>query len=120
MTPSAPSAIDCVGPAFERVKWLLIKPFRWSVWWRLAVIALAISGSGFNVVFRIPDLISATHRGRQDFSPWSDITQQPHFLALVILLAFLVALLVFVHLYISSVLRFILFGAVATGSYRIR
>ena len=120
MAPFASSAIDCVGPAFERVKWLLIKPFRWAVWWRLAVIALAIGGSGFNAIVRIPDLANATRRGRQDFSPWSDITHQPHFLALAVLLAFLVVLLIFVHLYISSVLRFVLFDAVATGRYHIR
>lgn len=120
MAPQAPSAIDCIGPAFERVKWLLIKPFRWAVWWRLAIIALAISGSGLNVAFRIPDLLHAARRGRQDLIPWSDISQQPHFMALVTLLIFLIALLVFVHLYVSSVLRFVLFDAVATGRYRLR
>jgi hypothetical protein len=125
MTPQLPSAIDCVNPAVERAKWLLLKPFRWAVWWRMAIIALAVSGGAAGNLLRIPDLVNATRRRKEeaDFlqaTPFGGITQTPHFWAMAALIAFLLVLLVFVHLYVSSVLRFVLFDAVSTGQYRLR
>src|SRR3954465_2450391 len=107
--PSAlPSAVDCVSPAIERLKWLLFKPFRWGVWWRLAIIALAVSGEAIGNLFRIPDLANAARRGKQDFFASglpTDIFREPYFAALVALLVFLFIVLIFVHLYVGSVLR---------------
>src|SRR4051812_25609936 len=124
MPPALPSAVDCVSPAIERLKWLLFKPFRWAVWWRLAIIALAVSGEALGNLFRIPDLANATRRGKSDFLAAPDIfagiAHEPYFIALLALLVFLFVLLIFVHMYVGSVLRFVLFDAVSTGQYRLR
>ena len=124
MPPALPNAVDCVSPAIDRAKWLLFKPFRWAVWWRLAIVALAVSGEAIGNMFRIPDLVRAgRHAGKQDLVAGTGIgsvMREPYMFAIIALLAFLFLLLIFVHLYVGSVLRFVLFDAVSTGQYRLR
>lgn len=115
MSAPRPSAVDCITPAVDRAKWLLLNPFRWSVWWRLAVVALATSGELIGNSFRIPDLINATRQNKELVSV-TDVFSP----ALIALLVVLGLTLIVVHLYVSSVMRFIMFDAVSTGQYRLR
>jgi hypothetical protein len=129
MVPVPISAPDAIAPAFNRARQLLLIPFRWSIWWRLALISMAISGEVWGNLVRIPDILNATRsarRGSEEYFaapslpsifPGMSMTQIAVFIAV---LATLFLILVLVHMYIGSVLRFILFDAVATGRYRLR
>jgi hypothetical protein len=130
MVPRPISAVDAVNPAIQRTRQLLISPFRWPVWWRLALIAMVVSGEVYGNLVRIPDLLNATRNARtspQDFvartSIWTDIFGGMGRGETVMLIAVVVVLLlalVIVHIYIMSVVRFILFDFATTGRYRIR
>jgi hypothetical protein len=103
------SAIDAIGPAFQHAKAQLLQPFRAAQWAKLALVGLLageLSSGGCNTrAFRPPG-----SSGGQHFPV-------PH--ANVLLYAGLVALLVvlgtvlwILFLYVSSVMRFILFDSV--------
>ena len=116
------SAIDSITPSVQRAQQQLLKPFRFSFWWRMAVVAFfAGEFSSYSFNFSAPGgngsggqtsrhfLASAPHWGAlRNMLPW---------IALGVLL--LVALL-FLLLYVHSVFRFILFDSVLSGECRIR
>ena len=130
MVPRPISAVDAVNPAIQRTRQLLLGPFRWAVWWRLALIAMVISGQVYGNIVRIPDLLNAARNARhttQDFAAraniWSDIfagMSRGEMAMLIAIIAVLVLALIVVHIYIMSVVRFILFDFATTGRYRIR
>ncbi len=118
MLPAKPvSAIDCVGPAIEWTKRAMFRPFRWAKWWRIGLVGLVAGelqggGCGGNVPGRGWNPGAAEH-------PFPTI--DPAVIASI--LAVLIVggtVLVLVHLYVSSVSRFMLFDAVTTGRYRLR
>ncbi|MEO6120274.1 MAG: hypothetical protein ABIP12_06240 [Terriglobales bacterium] len=122
------NAVDCVGPAFETAKTMMFKPFQWAKWWRIGLLGLATgeaAGSGgcnFNLG-DLSELGKATRTPPQEFlqsvPPWQNLPMA-QLAALITILVVLLVLLVLVHLYIGSVLRFVLFDAVTRGRYRIR
>lgn len=108
----------------QRAKAQLFKPFRWSFWWRMAIIAFfagEFSRSGFNV----PNFNGLSGGGnggqssRHVFAP-SPIETIREFWPLILLGALLLVVLIFVFMYLHSVFRFILFESVLRGQYRIR
>jgi hypothetical protein len=124
------SATDAIGPAFERTKQLLFKPFRFGFWWRMTLVCLfsgQLGGSfnGFN--FNVPGNFPQPHR-KDDPSellggfPWPHV--DPATLRLWIVFAAIamiaLAVLILAFMYISSVLQFILFDSVLTGQCHIR
>jgi hypothetical protein len=127
MVPAPISAVDAINPSLARVKQLLLSPFRWAIWWRMALVGLALSGEAGMNVLRLPDLISSTGGGgQQDFAQRGRLPDiftgmsTAELAVFVALIASLVFALVLIHLYIMSVARFIMFDFAATGHYRLR
>jgi hypothetical protein len=112
------SAVDAIDPAFQHTKQQLLHPFRAAQWAKLALVGFLageLSSGGCNgSSFRSP-----THpSGGQPF-PF------PHpnlllYASLIALLIGLVAVLWIVFLYVSSVMRFILFDSVIAKRCDIR
>ncbi len=120
------SAFDAINPAFHHVKQQLLKPFRFGQWVRLAFVGLLAgemsSGGGCNSSINIPN----THRqeGSEQLLNGAGALRLPHFPALSAeLIVFLVlAGLCFLVLviYVSSMMRFILFDSVVAKECHIR
>lgn len=106
------SAIDAITPAFEHTKQQLFKPFRLGQWTRLAVVGLLAGELGSSGLNR-STFHQARHGGFGGIDP-----------AVVIGLigVIVVAALVFgiIFMYISSVMRFVLFDSVLTRQCHIR
>jgi hypothetical protein len=115
------SAVDTISLALEHTKQQLFKPFRFGQWARLAVVGLLAGGlgsGGFNGSnFNFPHQGGASPRvfpsGLSGIDP--------------MLLAVLIAVLVFaalifgiIMMYVSSVMRFVLFDSVLAKQCRIR
>jgi hypothetical protein len=123
---SAPlSATDTFTPALDRMKRLLFKPFRFGVWWRLAFLALftgELSSSGFN--FNFPGNFSSPSRNKSSnafaATPPFHWPSVPHLIAWIALAALVFVVVMLVFMYVSSILRFVLFDAVLSGNVRIR
>lgn len=118
------SAVDAINPAFQHAKQQLIRPFRFTQWVRLALVGLLAGemGSGYNFNFNWP----APHqeRGSQQFlgPAWpSQLADHPAMLAGLIVSLLVVGFALFVLLiYISSVMRFILFDSIVAKECHIR
>jgi hypothetical protein len=120
------SASDCFTPALEHTKSQLFRPFRWPQWWRLALVGLfsgELNSGGCNINF--PGS-SGTHQ--QGTSQQAFLAALPpdfaaHPLRLLVFfvpLVLIVLALAVVFIYIASIMRFILFDAVATRECHIR
>jgi len=123
------SATDAIGPAFERTKHLLFKPFRWSFWWRMTLVCLFTGqlGAGFNGFnFNIPANFPQDRRrgGSSEFLsnlPWHVDPSTLWLWVGIGVIAFLALAMIFlVFMYISSVLQFVLFDSVLLGECHIR
>jgi len=115
------SAIDAIGPAFQHTKQQLLQPFRATQWAKLALVGF-LSGeltsggcSGSN--FQLP-----THTGGgQRFVDFPLPSINPmQYAALIALLIVLAAVFCILFLYVSSVMRFILFDSVIAKHCEIR
>ncbi len=114
------SAIDAISPAFQHTKEQLLKPFRASQWAKLALVGFLageLSSGGCNSGFQLP-----THTGGEqrfvDFTPPNlDPLVYASLIALVIVLAMVFWVLL---LYVSSVMRFILFDSVIAKRCELR
>jgi hypothetical protein len=128
--PEPLSASDAISPAFNRTGKGMFKPFRFGLWWRIALISLltgesmsggcSTSGGDFSD-FSWPgesdgsgDAFLALAGGPN----WDQLWQQWAFWILFGIVALIA--LSFIFLYIASVFRFILFDAVLNDRYRIR
>jgi hypothetical protein len=115
------SAIDAVSPAFERMKLLLFRPFRFGQWLRFALVGFLAGemGGAGGCSFRLPMNFPGSSDSRDQFQfPGSG--RGAAFilgLALAVLLIFVLAL---VFAYISSRMRFVLFDSVVDGQCQIR
>ena len=125
------SAVDAIGPAVERTKMFMFRPFQWSRWWRFGVLALAtgeFASTGGCNPSGLTDLIKAVkQQPQQHFAAASGMdllhnlglsTGRIAFMLTVLIVGLFA--LVIVHLYVGSVLRFVLFDGVASGRYRLR
>jgi len=116
------SAVDTISLAVEHTKQQLFKPFRFGQWTRLAFVGLLAgelgSGGGFNGNnFRLPRHPGASRHLLP--SSWGGI--DPALLAGLIAVL-VVAALTFgiILMYVSSVMRFILFDSIIAKECRIR
>lgn len=120
------SAVDAISPAFARTKRILLGPFRFGLWARLAVVAIVTgetSGGGGSA--SLPNL--NTNRGGDDHwraaarllsePDWQQI--QPY-LSWIILGGLVVLALILLWIYSDCVYRFILLESVITGQCRLR
>lgn len=116
----AKSAVDVIGSAFEHTRKQLTEPFRFSQWWRLAVLGLATgeisSGGGCSNFRGLGSLPNAGHHSQnlmESGNPLSRLGLDPATIAGIIIVAivgFLILGLIF--LYISSISRFMLFESI--------
>ena len=118
------SATDCITPAFRHTLRQMFQPFRFSFWWRIAIIGLFAGelggGGGFSGNFpsSIPHGGTAGNRGSN--VPWHMGWFTPaHILAIAAAIAIFVIVATLIFLYINSILRFVLFDAVLHGNARI-
>jgi hypothetical protein len=118
------SASNIIEPAFRHAKEQLFRPFRFGQWWRLAVVGLLAGESygGCNANFNVP--ANSQHRTSQAFLDADFPAKLANFPALHpgLIAAFVVVtiILVLLFLYISSVMRFILFDSLVARECRIR
>lgn len=125
--PKQISAVDAIAPAFVRTKRILLGPFRFGLWARLAVVAIVTgetSGGGGGGA-SLPNL--NTNRGGDDHwrmaahllsePDWQQI--QPY-LSWIILGALVILALMLVWIYSDCVYRFILLESVITGKCELR
>jgi hypothetical protein len=127
MPPRKISAVDSVKAAIELIKKLLFTPFRFGHWWRMGLLAMAcgemFSGCSSNI--NLPGELAK--RQPRTFSFEGGPSPLPNFSSIdwnVIapLLTIVLAggvVLAFVHMYVSSVLRFVMYDAVLTGDFRL-
>jgi hypothetical protein len=115
------SAVDTISLAFQHTKRQLVQPFRFWQWTRLAVVGLLageLGSSGCNVPsnFNLPQQPNSRHL--LDSGLWS--TNPALFAALIAVLAVAGLVLWLVLMYVSSVMRFILFDSVLAKECHIR
>jgi hypothetical protein len=119
------SAVDAISPAFDHTKRQLLQPFRIGQWVRLAIVGLLAgelsSGGGCNMPnlsnFNLPQ-----HPGGTQHFLSPDFAGANPALIATLVIVIVVAALVFgiVLMYISSVMRFILFDSVLAKECHIR
>jgi hypothetical protein len=119
------SAVDAITPAFEHTKRQLTQPFRFGQWIRLALVGLLAgelsSGGGCNApnpsTFNIP-----RHTGGTEHfvSPGFAGVDPAMYVGLIVVLVLAAFVLGVVLMYISSVMRFILFDSVLAKECHIR
>ena len=107
------SAIDAISPAFQHTKEQLLQPFRLAQWAKLALVGLLageLSSGGCNGgSFQMPTRPSGGHRFME--LGWPDVNPVA-FAGLIALLIVLGIVFWILFLYVSSVMRFILFDSV--------
>ncbi len=112
------SAVDAISPAIEHTKRQLLQPFRFGQWVRLAVVGLLAgelsSGGGCNMP-RFPNSNVPHQPGISGLG--IDPALLAGLIAVIIIAAFVLGI---VLMYISSVMRFILFDSVLAKECRIR
>jgi hypothetical protein len=119
--PNHASAVDSITPALTRTKQLLLEPFRFGLWARLAVVAIITgeaSGGGGGGFSNLGSIINS--RGGKklaaaqffDGSGWEQV--QPYLFWIVFGFVALAAVLL-LWIYSDCVYRFILLDSVLTG-----
>jgi hypothetical protein len=116
------SAVDTITLAFQHSKRQLIQPFRLWQWTRLALVGLLAGEAGSGGGFNFPsNFHPAHHSASNNFSAWGLPNIDPALLAaligILVTAAFVFAI---VMLYVSSVMRFILFDSVLAKECHIR
>jgi len=117
------SAVDAISPAFEHTKRQLLQPFRIGQWVRLALVGLLageLSSGGFKIPnlsnFNLPRHQGSEHFLAPDFAG-SDPMLFARLIAVLVVAGFLLGILL---IYVSSVMRFILFDSVLVKECHIR
>ncbi len=118
------SAVDAIAPAFEHTKRQLLQPFRFGQWVRLAFVGLLAgelsSGGGCNAP-SIPNFNVPRHPGSEHFLPHGlagiDPMVYAGLIAVLVIAGFVLGI---VLMYISSVMRFILFDSLLAKECHIR
>lgn len=116
------SAVDTISLAIEHTKQQLFKPFRFGQWTRLAFVGLLAgelgSGGGFSGSnFRLPQHPGASRHFLPSALGGMDPALLAGLIAILVVSAFLFGLIL---MYISSVMRFILFDSIIAKECRIR
>jgi hypothetical protein len=115
------SAVDTITLAFQHTKRQLVQPFRFGQWIRLAVVGLLAGETGSSGSFNFPTSFphqtgSSRHFLQQDW-PKIDPAILGGLIAVLLVAGFVFFI---VMLYVSSVMRFILFDSVLAKECHIR
>jgi hypothetical protein len=115
--------VDAISPAFEHTKRQLLQPFRLGQWVRLALVGLLageLSSGGFKVPnfsnFNLPRHPGSEHFLAPDLAG-PNLVLFAGLIAALVVAAFLLGILL---MYVSSVMRFILFDSVLVKECHIR
>ena len=114
------SAVDTITPAFQHAKQQLFQPFRFGQWSRLAFVGLLageLGSGGSRVPSSVPGPSGPSGHGLGQIFPKIDPTLLVALIAILVITAFI---LVIVMMYVSSVMRFILFDSVVAKECNIR
>jgi hypothetical protein len=118
------SAVDAISPAFEHTKRQLLQPFRFGQWTRLAVVGLLAGelGSGGCHVPNLSNLKIPERPGTTEhfLAPSLGGIDPMLFVGLIVVLIATAFVLSIVLMYVSSVMRFILFDSVLAKECHIR
>lgn len=122
--PLSISPVDAINPAFHHTKQQLLKPFRFDQWARLALVGLLTgeisSGGGCNFSWPAPQHTKPAGRVINAAFPFP-LAHHPGWSAgTIVFLVFAAIALFLLFLYISSVMRFILFDSVIAQECHIR
>lgn len=113
------SAVDAITPAFEHTKKQLFQPFRFAQWTKLAVVGLLAGELGSSGGCNTHNFNLNQHGGAAHHPGFSGI--DPALLAgLIAVLVVTGLVLGIIFMYISSVMRFILFDSVMAKECHIR
>jgi hypothetical protein len=115
------SAVDAISPAFQHAKKQLLEPFSISQWAKLAFVGLLAgelsSSGGCNSNFQLPHQTGGISRNFAAY-PFPEF-HTGSMIALIVLLAALGLVFGILLLYISSVMRFVLFDSIVEKQCRI-
>ncbi|MFI5106598.1 MAG: hypothetical protein ACHP79_16880, partial [Terriglobales bacterium] len=115
------SAVDTIALAFQHTKRQLIQPFRFWQWTRLAVVGLLAgemgSGGGFNVPSSFPH---QTGSSRHLLGSGLGSIDPALYAGLIAVLIVSALVFMVIMMYVSSVMRFILFDSVLAKECHIR
>jgi hypothetical protein len=113
------SAVDAVGPALQRTRDLLLSPFDWRKWAKLALVSMLMGGAVGHGGFNFP---SGGGPEEPDLGPARDWIAQHQGAVIGAALAFVLVVLALSLLfaYIASVMRFIFLDAVVHDRAEIR
>ena len=115
------SAVDTITLAFQHAKRQLLQPFRLWQWTRLALVGLLAGETGAGGSFNFPTNIPHQTGSSRQFVAQAFPKIDPAILAgLIAVLVIAGLVFVIVMLYVSSVMRFILFDSVLTKECHIR
>jgi hypothetical protein len=116
------SAVDTISLAFQHTKQQLVRPFRMGQWARLALVGLLAgelsSGGGCN--FQVPQFPHRTGGSEHFLASAFPSVNPALFGGLIALLIVLGLVLWLLLIYVSSVMRFVLFDSVVAKQCRIR
>jgi hypothetical protein len=110
------SALDALGPAIERTKTFLFKPFRLSTFLKLCLVAVLTEGFGSNFNFSVPSGPSS-HQSHFTHAPFQFT---PEILAAIIAGGLLLLVLSFLLFYLVTRLRFAYFHCLVQNTRQIR
>jgi hypothetical protein len=114
------SAVDSISLAVEHTKQQLFRPFRFAQWTKLAVVGLLageLGSSGGCNSFHMPSQPGATPHGPIPGLPGFDIALLAGLISVLVVTGLLLGL---IFMYISSVMRFILFDSILAKDCQIR
>jgi hypothetical protein len=110
------SAFDVIGPAIQRTRAFLFRPFRWGTFLKLCLVALLTEGFGGNFNFSMPGSQSPSH---PHISP-SQFNFTPERVAAIAAAALASVVLCFVIYYLITRLRFAYFHCLIHNTREIR
>lgn len=110
------SAVDALGPAIQRTKTFLFKPFRLSTFLKLSLVAMLTEGFGSNFNFSVPS-IPPSHPRHATHTPFQFT---PEIIAAIVAGGLLLFLLALVLWYLITRLRFAYFHCLVHNTRQIR
>jgi hypothetical protein len=117
----AVSAMDVVNTAVDHTKNQLFRPFNLGQWVRLGIVGFLAGEMGYvgGCSYRLPSSPSRGG-GTTVFIPQATLIRNPFFPLAVLLLVLAALVLFVVFMYVSSVMRFVLFDGVVSRECHIR